>query len=121
MLLRLAEERDDRLLFRDLLRYDWLRCGHRFLPECLQLERGEEQPSALKRRLFKHLPEEKEGVYTNQSRNRFFKTSFFLSFSGKTLQTLGYCNDQQPGVLCFLSEREENIFRLNKVVLIKSE
>lgn len=121
MLLQLAQRRSDQPLFKELLRYDWLRCGHRFLPDCLQVESGKEQPADLKRKLFKHLPEQNDGVYTEKNRNHFFKTSFFFSFSGVTLQTLGYCDTEQSGVLCFLSERQKSIFQLSKVVLVEVE
>jgi len=121
LLLELSTRRDDQHLFRELLRYDWLRCGHRFLPDCLQVTSEEKGGADLKRQLFKQFPEQLQGVYSKKSRNHFFKTSFFCSFTGNTLQALGYYDKKQPAVLCFLSEREESVFQLSRVVLMEAK
>ncbi len=44
----LVSGRDDRDLIVELLRYDWLRCGFRFLPECLKVDSSKEQPEQTK-------------------------------------------------------------------------
>ncbi|MGW8193045.1 MAG: DUF4080 domain-containing protein, partial [Desulforhopalus sp.] len=69
MLVELTECRDDRRRVMEILRYDWLRCGFRYLPECLEVEKDREQPEATKSRLYQALPPELEGVYRKNNRN----------------------------------------------------
>ena len=108
--------RRDRDLIRDLLRLDWLRCGHRFLPDCLEISQKREQPREIKGRLYKNLPDEMEGVYTKGSRNYFFKKSYFLPVSEESLKELGYPGEGKPGCICILPEREKSLYRLNKIL-----
>jgi anaerobic magnesium-protoporphyrin IX monomethyl ester cyclase len=100
-------------LLKELLIYDWLRSGHRFLPDHL----GPHVLKKVKNQLWRELPQEFLPFYNNVSRNNFFKQSLFVRFSGETLQELGL-TDGQEGVLCFLNEKENAILELNKVALL---
>ncbi|WP_457575662.1 DUF4080 domain-containing protein [Desulfomarina sp.] len=108
--------RRDRGLIRDLLRLDWLRCGHRFLPDCLEIGQKRERPRELKGRLYKILPEEMEGIYTKGSRNYFFRKSYFLPVSEESLREIGFPIEGRPGCICILPERENNLYKLNKIL-----
>jgi len=116
IILQLTENRDDGELIQELLRHDWLRCGHRSLPDHLQVEKGEQQPVDLRKHLYGVLPEQIEGLYTKKNRNYFFRKSLFFSFSANSLDALGYTRVNNSGILCFLPEREASLFQLNRVV-----
>jgi len=110
---------DDEGLARDLLRYDWLRCGHRFLPPCLALEAGREQPEATRDRLYKTMPAAVEGVYDIGGRNHFFRKSFCLRLSTAAARTLGLAGPADGVDLCFTARREDSLFRFNQVVTLR--
>ncbi len=100
-------------VLKELLVYDWLRSGHRFLPEHL----GQTLLKEEKDRLWHELPQALLPFYTHTDRNNFFKHSLFIRFSGETLKQLGI-TDGQKGVLCFFNERENTLLELNKVALL---
>lgn len=100
-------------LLQELLIYDWLRCGHRFLPDHL----GPHRLKQLKDRLWLELPQDLPPFYNNVSRSNFFKQSLFVGFSGETLRELGL-TEGEDGVLCFLQEKENALLELHKVALL---
>ncbi|HSO08834.1 MAG TPA: Mg-protoporphyrin IX monomethyl ester oxidative cyclase, partial [Desulfoprunum sp.] len=110
--------REDEGLVRDLLRYDWLRCGHRFLPPCLGLEDGREQPEATRDRLYRTMPMAVAGVYDLGDRNHFFRKAFCLHLSAAAARTLGLGGADDGADLCFTARREESLFRFNEVMLL---
>lgn len=114
--------RADFPLLQEILRYDWLRCGHRFLPSFLQVERAEEQPQAVKDALYQQaaagLSGLFDGLFEKSGRNHFFKTGFFLRFSGVCLRELGLSRDEGRRVVIFLSDREESVYRLHKTIVL---
>ena len=110
--------RDDEGLVRDLLRYDWLRCGHRFLPPCLGLEEGRERPEATRDRLYRTMPMAVAGVYDLGDRNHFFRKAFCLRLSAAAARTLGLGGADDGADLCFTARREESLFRFNEVMLL---
>ena len=110
--------RDDARLLVELLRYDWLRCGHRFLPEFLEMQAEEESASETKNRLYQTLPEELPGVYRRGEKNQFFKRAVCLRFSEEALRELDFQVSSLTGPLCFLAEREEGLFRFNRVLAL---
>lgn len=116
-------EREDGPLLLEFMRYDWLRCGHRYLPSCLQLERAEDQPQAVKDALFQLSTADPAGLFETLfekgGRNHFFKTGFFLRFSGQCLRELGFSLVGAQGVVVFLSEKEESLYRLNKTIVLQ--
>lgn len=117
-LITICEKRDDYDLIHELLRIDWLRCNHRFLPHCLMPGENCEQPLKTKDNLVASLPEELEGFYTRKNRNRFFRKSFFLRISKKSAVEIGlHVNNEQP-VLCFLSDRDDGLHQYTKVLVL---
>jgi hypothetical protein len=116
-------KRGDKCLLLELLRYDWLRCGHRFLPSFLQVERTEDQPQAVKTQAYQRLMVEGNAgpLFCNdqESAKQLFRKGFFLRFSGVCLAELGLRADGQSAALVFLPEREHTIHRLQKVVILE--
>jgi len=116
-LCELAAGREDRELILEFLRYDWLRCGHKFLPECICIDDSREQPRETKGFLYKSLPEEMSGIYRKGNRNHFFKKSFFMRMSDPALRGIGLGTTGKSGCVCILQEREKSLHKFNKVLL----
>ena len=114
LLLEVAQKRPDRELIRELLVFDWLRCGHHFLPEHFEHESIADN----KKYLWKNMPLKLEGIYDYKSRDEFFKQGVFMQFSGNLLQEIGLSAAGETGFVCFLPERENTVFRLNRFMLI---
>ncbi|MBI5557855.1 MAG: DUF4080 domain-containing protein [Deltaproteobacteria bacterium] len=114
ILLDFTSHASNSLLMKEILIFDWLRSGHRFLPEHLDPMTSKE----LKSRLWLEMPENFLPFYTNTSRSNFFKQAIFVEFSGELLKELGF-TDGNDGVLCFLNERENSVMRLNKVFFVQ--
>jgi len=109
--------RDDFVLARELICFDWLRCGHRFLPEPL---RYQEKPiDELRRELYHQVPHEVEGLFQPSERKTWIKTSVFHWFSGAALEHAGFCAGGESNLVCFLNQREESVYRLNKAVILQ--
>jgi hypothetical protein len=118
LLSQLIQGREDGPLLLEILRYDWLRCGHRFLPAFLQVTLEEEQPQAVKNALYQLTATECAGLFDHSNRNHFFKKGFFLRFSGLCLRELGLQQDGERAVVIFLPEREANLYRLQKIAVV---
>jgi radical SAM superfamily enzyme YgiQ (UPF0313 family) len=117
MLIEEVAGRDDFQLVRELICFDWLRCGHRFLPEPLTFQ---EQPiDELRRQLYHQLPREFDGLYRADQRKTWIKTSVFHWFSGAALGYAGFSSASEPTLVCFLNQREQSVYRLNKAVLVQ--
>jgi len=114
LLLELIRERSDRDLLRELLIFDWLRCGHHFLPPHLE----QEHIVRHRKMLWKEMPLEWDGVYDYRSRDEFFKQGVFYQFSKQFLQELGLENENGSAFIRFQPEREETVFRQNRFMLI---
>jgi hypothetical protein len=96
MLCELAKGRADRELLFDLLRYDWLGYGHRFLPPSL-----EGQPLAdLRIRLRATLPPSMDGWYDLRGRSEFLKRGVFLEVAAGAGKEIGL--GTRPAILCFV-------------------
>ncbi|MBU1568328.1 MAG: DUF4080 domain-containing protein [Proteobacteria bacterium] len=117
LLVKLADERNDGRLIIELLRYDWLRCGFRFLPDCLQQDGFLEKPEVTRSTFYQSLPEELPGVYGRASRNQFFRKSFFLRVSLEAITEIDFKEKTENCCLCILAEREYGLFGFNKVLL----
>lgn len=107
-------DRPDQALLKELLRYDWLRSGHRFLPD----EFIDEKFSLVRDRLYHSLPEEYLPLYERRSRNNFFKKTIFLDCSGRLLKEVGINEDGRGGAICFPAESQEGVLRLQRPVLL---
>jgi hypothetical protein len=68
------------LILQELLVFDWLLCGHRFLPEMFT-----QDINADKEFLWQTAAAELEGLYTARERNHFFKKGIFCRFSARLL------------------------------------
>jgi len=100
MLCILAQGRADRDLLLELLRYDWLCCGHRFLPAFLEARPLPELRAELRDRL----PPSMEGSYSMRERSEFLKRGVFLELSALAMAEIGLAQAPQAATLCFLPE-----------------
>jgi hypothetical protein len=119
LLVELCRERTDVAVIMDLLRYDWLRCNNRFLPDCLELPEDREAPVKTRSRLYQSLPAELDGCYTRATRNQFFRKTYLLSFSEEALRFLLPDDPEQIDCLGFTGSREPGILSHNRVVVIR--
>ena len=117
LLLEECGDRSDFPLIRELICYDWLRCGHRFVPD--QLCYQETALDELRRGLYHRLPQEMPGLFTARERKTFIKTSVFHYFSSEALRRVGLEPLGDHTLACFLNEREHSVHRLNKVALMQ--
>ncbi|MGB3212274.1 MAG: DUF4080 domain-containing protein [Desulforhopalus sp.] len=117
-LVELFARREDRDLVVELLRYDWLRCGFRFLPTCLKVDSSREQPEETKSGLYQSLPAEFDGVYSRSSRNQFFRKSYFLRISKDACNEIGLSTNAVRPCLCILQERELTVSAYNKIMIL---
>lgn len=116
LLSRYCAGRCDEGLIRDLLRHDWLRCGHRLLPPFLALEAGREPCEATRNRLYRTMPEQWPGAYERGGRNHFFRKTVCLRLSAEAAGMLGYGGADGGADLCFAAERDDSLFRFNRVL-----
>jgi radical SAM superfamily enzyme YgiQ (UPF0313 family) len=117
-LIDLTARRPDSELLIELLRYDWLRCNNRYLPDCLALQSDEEQPRQIRSELYKLLPMEIEGVYDKTNRNQFFRKSYFLRISEQTAARITGSVDSERTCLCFTAVAEDSLYKFNTVILL---
>lgn len=117
-LLELDDNSIDKQILTDILRYDWLRCGFRFLPDVLAIAPDEKRHSDLKSLLYQKMPAELSGIYTPQNRNQFFRKSYFLRIPQKSLSSIGLDDKKNPSCLCFLQDKEPGLYNLNKVLVL---
>jgi len=115
MLCTLAEQRPDKALLTDLLRYDWLRCGHRFLPPFL-----EETPlTELRGVLRRSLPPSLEGLYDAKGRSEFLKRGVFVELSAAAVAQTGLGQGERSAIVCFLPEQTAGVLKHSQVVLLE--
>ena len=113
-MLEVTQSRPDKELIRELLMFDWLRCGHHFLPPHF-----EQEPVARQRKLvWQQMPQNWIGVYDYKNRDEFFKQGVFVLFSGEFLQEIGLSDDGKAAYLSFQVNRENTVFRFNRFMLI---
>lgn len=117
ILVQVASARADGALLMELLRYDWLRCGFRKLPSCLEHDAGAESMEMSRNILYRSLPDERDDIYTAAARNQFFKRSVFLALSGEAAAFLG-ASDGRGVRIAVLQERERTIHAHNRVVVV---
>ncbi len=117
ILVELVLNRQDSTLLLDLLRYDWLRCGHRSLPENLA---GDSQ-TALRNRLRSALPQNLEGIFTYQTRVEFLKQSSFVELSQRALEFLALNGSDNSGaaVVALLPEQTGGVMKFNRAVVLQ--
>lgn len=118
LLLEEMAARDDFEQIRELICFDWLRCGHRYLPE--QLCYRTDPIDELRRAAYHRLPQAIAGLFTAPERKKFIKSSVFHEFSNRCLQNAGFLADQETALVCFYSQREDSVFRLNKIAILEN-
>jgi len=108
ILMELVDGMEDGALLRELLLFDWLRCGHRFLPggDAAALRRCRDE-------LWRVMPRRCD-LYGPGERNRFFKKGVFYRFSGPVLEAAGLGGE--GGVVAFLPQRAPGVGRYCRVV-----
>jgi radical SAM superfamily enzyme YgiQ (UPF0313 family) len=120
ILVDVCSRRKDKTLITELLRYDWMRCGFRTLPDCLAFGEGEEGPGESKDILYQQLPDQMDDMYTHRSRNQFFKRSIFLRLSSEASSVLALGEDAQAMRITFLQERDSSLYQHNKVAVLQN-
>ncbi|MEA3468911.1 MAG: DUF4080 domain-containing protein [Thermodesulfobacteriota bacterium] len=115
LLMKALSNREDASVIRELFVYDWLSCGHRNLPSCLEVDG--ESGRELKDRLYRDLAMDIPGLYSKTERNRFFKQTVFYQFSAECLVELGFATGE-PSCIAFLRQRDKSLMRLQKVALL---
>ena len=114
ILFKCIQQRHDSDLLLELLRYDWLRCGHRTLPEYLELT----SQTDIRNRLRRQLPQNLDGVFDYHSRMEFLKQSSFLELSGEAMQMVAF-DGSSPAVAAFLPEQEGGVMKYSKVLVLR--
>lgn len=112
MLATLARQREDGPLLLELLRYDWLRCGHRFLPE----ELGGTAQAELRDRLRQTLPQEIESLFNSRTRTEFLKQTSLLELSAEAMTVLGL--GEQAGIAALLPEQTGGVLQHCRAVVL---
>ncbi len=98
---------------KELLIFDWLRSGRRFLPGHLETPAFNRE----KDRLWRDLAQDFPPFYTSKTRNRFFKRAVFMHFSAKALKAAGLGSGRE-GVICFPAEKAEGLMGYNKTIFV---
>jgi hypothetical protein len=114
MLFELAHERPDGKLLRDLLRYDWLRCGHRFLPDYLETA----PQKTIREELRNKLPQNLANLFDHHNRTDFLKRGVFLKMSHAALIEIGMDNTPEDSYLCFLPEQTTGVIKHSRVEIL---
>lgn len=114
LLADLARNRSDGQLLLEILRYDWLRCGHRFLPAPL----GQNDLPDCARHLSRSLPPNMAPLFEYRDRNEFIKRQVFSRFSGRALAVFGWSAPKEGGIVAFLAEREKSLHRHQRTILL---
>ncbi|CAK8721446.1 Radical SAM core domain-containing protein [Candidatus Electronema halotolerans] len=112
LLAELARQRKDSTLLLDLLRYDWLRSGHRALPD----ELTEISQPELRDRLRRTLPQDMAGLFSSRTRTAFLKQSVFLELSAQAMAVLGL--GKEADLLAVLPEQGSGVLPFNKTALL---
>ncbi|MCI5150198.1 MAG: DUF4080 domain-containing protein, partial [Candidatus Electrothrix sp. MAN1_4] len=113
-----SEKREDGALLLDLLRYDWLRCGHRSLPDYLTTTSQAE----LRNRLRESLPQNVEGLFTYQTRVAFLKQASFVELSHEAMAFFGFTgwdsrlDDTGNGLVALLPEQTGGVMKFQRAV-----
>lgn len=116
ILVKMAAQRRDSDLLLELLRFDWLRCGYRELPENI----AQTVQPELRNRLRRELPQSMDGVFSSNSRLELLKKSTFLELSAEAVAALEL-GDSGPAVLAFLPSLTGGVMKFNRISVLKIE
>ena len=107
-----AHSEPDKEILEELLIYDWLSCGHRFLPKGVH-----ENLNDIRNGLYKTLPETVPDLYDRKTRNFFFKKNIFYKFSGDLLKFTEIKEQSKEGHVVFLPS-ENKVIKKNKCLFL---
>lgn len=121
ILVKHCRTREDFELILDILRYDWLRCGKRYLPKSLTPQGNVASVQKIRSMLYQTMPSECDGLYSRKNRNSFFRKTYFLHVSPDFVQKIGLiphvgCDNY----LCFTGEKEQTRHEYQRVILLPS-
>jgi len=115
ILVEYADNHRARQLLRELLIFDWLSCGHRYLPP----ELNEISLSGVGSHLWHEMPSEVEGLYDAATRNRFYKKGVFYRFSQDLLAAVGLVGKSgKQGYVYFLPDSGMGVFKRNRAMAL---
>lgn len=115
LLLDLLAERSDSDYIFEILRYDWLRCGHRFLPP--ELTKNEDlKTSELRKTLFHSLHFLEDDDQQRKNDIHLLKKGVVAEFPTAFMVKQGYQVKKGRHFLCFTTEIESTLNRFNRVV-----
>lgn len=115
MLSLIAEKRVDRDLVMDILRFDWLRCGHRFLPSFLEKRSLADTRAAMRQALPPSMP----GEYDTKDRNEYIKRGVFLELAPEVLSITNLSQSKKSEIVCFLPEQTTGVTKHNRVACLE--
>jgi radical SAM superfamily enzyme YgiQ (UPF0313 family) len=113
IILKTIRSRADKEYVVELLRYDWLRCGHRFLPPELDVEE-ERQSRNLKKILYGYFESQQSADQKDRGMVLHLKKGFIAEFSNDFMIRQGYIGGSGRHFLCFLTEREMGLYNYSK-------
>ena len=116
ILFELAAERPDGELLQELLRYDWLRCGHRFLPDYLETA----PQKTMREELRKTLPQNLANLFDHHNRADFLKRGVFLKMSKAALLQIGMDKSAEDSSLCFLPDQTTGVIKHSRVEVLEA-
>jgi len=118
LLLTFTAEREDGELIKELLTYDWLRCGHHHLPKALGVTAN---LSDWREALARSLPLNLAPYYNYRSRADFFRKVLFLPMSGEALLVVGLAAGEVAGSIAFLPEKSATLQRWQKTAFFPED
>lgn len=121
MLVEHCRDREDFELILEILRYDWLRCGKRYLPESLTPRSKVASVQKIRSMLYQEMPSECDGLYKRRNRNSFFRKSYFLHVDADFVRKIGLIpHIGCANYLCFAGEKERTRHEYQRVILLPS-
>jgi hypothetical protein len=90
------------LLLQELLVFDWLLCGHRFLPESCNRDLNADREF-----LWQRAALDQEGLYTARERNLFFKKGIFCRFSAQLMAHCRIVEGQKDSFVGFFKDEQQ--------------
>ena len=114
ILYKLSLKLEEKHIFREYLIYDWLLCGHRFLPDFFEINLN-----IYRDFIWKNLPEKISDVFDHHNRNDFFKRNVFYKFSPEFMNFFKSIeNKGDMGYTVFFPFYETAVFKHCKVMIL---
>ncbi len=113
ILFAFIEGHPKRDVLREILIFDWLRCGHRFLPALFQVDL-----TGQRNLLWQQAADEIPGLYDMKARNFFFKRGVFCRFSAALLAHCRLAPGGAGGYVGFFTEESCKEKRKTQAVVI---